>query len=196
MKRFLFLICILIMPAFLTACAESEDNFEETTITVERRGKVSENIVESFDKDYYDIEELKSEFTDSVNDYNESIGGEEIRLKKMELKNSKVYVNIDFTGPSDYERFVGERLFVGTIDDAYDNGYSMDVTLKGVEAGDRIGKVRIMGMKDKEIIILSEHVRINTFRDIAYVSANVDVIDSRSARVVNESDGLAYLILK
>ena len=184
------------MPAFLTACAESEDNFEETTITVERRGKVSENIVESFDKDYYDIEELKSEFTDSVNDYNESIGGEEIRLKKMELKNSKVYVNIDFTGPSDYERFVGERLFVGTIDDAYDNGYSMDVTLKGVESGDRIGKVRIMGMKDKEIIILSEHVRINTFRDIAYVSANVDVIDSRSARVVNESDGLAYLILK
>ena len=180
----------------LTACSGDEENYEETTIKVEKRGRVSENIVESFDKDYYDIEELKSEFSGAVSDYNETIGGEEIKLKKVELKDSKVYVNIDFNGPSDYERFVGEKLFVGTIDDAYDNGYSMDVTLKGVENGDRIGKVQIMGMKDKDIVILSEHVRINTFRDIAYVSANVDVIGSKSARVVNESDGLAYLILK
>lgn len=196
LKRLIFLILIPLSAMILIACSGGEENFEETTIKVEKRGRVSENIVESFDKDYYDIEELKNEFSGAVSDYNETIGGEEIKLKKVELKDSKVYVNIDFNGPSDYERFVGEKLFVGTIDDAYDNGYSMDVTLKGVENGDRIGKVQIMGMKDKDIVILSEHVRINTFRDIAYVSANVDVIGSKSARVVNESDGLAYLILK
>ena len=196
LKRLIFLILIPVFAIVLGACSGTEENFEETTINVEKRGRVSENIVESFDKDYYDIEELKSEFSGAVSDYNETIGGEEIKLKKVELKDSKVYVNIDFNGPSDYERFVGEKLFVGTIDDAYDNGYSMDVTLKGVENGDRIGKVQIMGMRDKDIVILSEHVRINTFRDIAYVSANVDVIGPKSARVVNESDGLAYLILK
>ncbi len=189
-------MCILFSFVFLGACASGEDDFEESTITIERRGKVSENIVESFDKDYYDVEELKEEFEKSVSDYNESIGSEEIKLKKIELKDSKIYVNIDFTGPSDYESFVGENLFVGTIDDAYDNGYRMDVTLKGVDDGKKIGKVQIMGMKDRNIIILSEHVRINTFKDIAYVSANVDVIGPKSARVVNESDGLAYIILK
>lgn len=190
------IIFAVFVSILLAGCASDEEDYEETTLTVQKRGKVSESIVESFSKDYYDIEELKGEFTRSVDDYNNAIGGEEIKLKKIELKDQKVYVDLDFTGPSDYESFVGESLFVGTISDAYDNGYSMDVVLKGVDAGDKISKVQIMGMKDSNIVILSEHVRVNTYRDIAYVSANVDLIDERSARVLSESDGLAYLILK
>lgn len=196
LNRSIRYIIILVLILVLTGCAAKDEDYEETTIKVARKGKITERIVESFGKDYYDLEELKGEFARSVSDYNESIGSEEILLRGVELKDSKVYVNIDFKGPSDYERFVGETLFVGSINDAYDEGYTMDVTLKGVRSGDKIGKVQIMGMKDKNIIILSEHVRINTFKDIAYVSANVDVIDSNSARVLSESDGLAYLILE
>ncbi len=197
MIKRIFEIFILVFALLsLAGCSSEEEDFEETTIRVARKGKVTENIVEPFDKDYYDINELSVEFNDSVSKYNESIGSDEIRLKKIELSDSKVYVDLDFNGPSDYERFIGEKLFVGTISDAYDNGYTMDVVLKGIKSGDKIGKVQIMGMKDKDIIILSEHVRIKTFRDIAYVSANVDVLDSREARVLSESDGLAYLILE
>lgn len=196
MKRRLLTIFIAALLLILSACSQGEEDFDETTISIEKRGKVSEHIVESFDKDYYDVEELKSEYAESIAQYNETIGGDEIKLRRIELKDSKVFVDIDFTGPSDYESFVAEKLFVGSVNDAYDNGYSMDVTLKGVEDGDKIDKVRIMGMSDKDIIILSEHVRIKTFKDIAYVSANVDVIDKRQARVLSESDGLAYLILK
>ena len=194
-KKICFII-ILALTLGLAGCAGGEEDYEETTITVSKKGKVSERIVESFGKEYYNLEELKGEFTQSVNEYNESIGDEEINLKDISLKDSKVYVSIDFKGPSDYEKFVGENLFVGSINDAYDEGYTMDVTLKGVDAGDKIGKVQIMGMKDRNIIILSEHVRVRTFRDIAYVSANVDVLDDRTARVLSESDGLAYIILK
>ncbi len=180
----------------LTGCGSAEDDFDETTITVGKKGKVSERIVETFSKDYYNVDELAAEFTRSVNEYNESIGAEEITLKDISLKDSSIYVDMNFSGPSDYEKFVGESLFVGTISDAYDEGYTMDVTLKGVDKGDRIGKVEIMGMMDRNIVILSEHVRIRTFDDIAYVSANVDVINDRTARILSESDGLAYLILK
>jgi hypothetical protein len=114
----------------------------------------------------------------------------------LELNGNLLTVDLDFTGPSDYENFTGESLFVGSVGDAYDNGYSMDVTLKGVEKGDKIGKVQIMGLSDNSIIILSEHVRVRAFDDIAYVSANVDVIGDNEARVLSESDGLAYIILK
>lgn len=196
MNKKTFLICIFTAVLALTACAKTEDDFDETTITVSKRGKVSENIVESFNKDYYDLAELEDEFTRSVMEYNAAIGGDEIRVKSIEQKDAKVYVDIEFNGPSDYESFMGETLFVGTISDAYDNGYTMDVTLKDVDSQDKIGKVQIMGMNDRTIVILSEHVRVKTFRDIAYVSANVDVIGSDEARVLSESDGLAYLILK
>lgn len=195
-KISLTILIPLIFSFALTACSDDDAKYAETTLSVAKRGKVTERIVENFDKDYYNLEELKGEFTESIQKYNDSIGAEEIRLKNIELKDSRIYVDLDFNGPSDYERFVGEKLFVGSISDAYDNGYSMDVTLKGTEKGDKIGKVQIMGMSNDSIIILSEHVRIKTFRDIAYVSANVDLIDSDEARVLSESDGLAYLILK
>lgn len=194
-NKLLIFIPLVLMIA-LSGCSSQEEDYAETTISVEKRGRVSESIVESFDKDYYDIGELESEFNRSVSDYNNSIGSEEIKLKKIELKDSKVYVDLVFNGPSDYESFVGEELFVGTIAEAYDSGFTMDVTLKGVEKGDKISKVQIMGMPDKNIVILSEHSRIRTFDDIEYVSANVDVLDDRDARVLSESDGLAYLILK
>ncbi|MCR5591392.1 MAG: hypothetical protein K6F73_07630 [Lachnospiraceae bacterium] len=196
MKRKFLLSLICFLSVFLAACAADEENYDETTLSVSKKGRVSETIVESFDKDYYDINELKNEFVSSVADYNEAIGGEEIILKDIELKKSQVYVDIDFTGPSDYERFVGETLFVGTVSDAYDDGYTMDVMLKGVEKGDIIDKVKLMGMRDKSIIILSEHVKVKTFKDIEYVSANVDVLGSKLARITSESDGLAYLVLK
>lgn len=197
MKSNILKILILSFVLFaLSGCGKGADDYAETTITVEKKGKVSETIVERFDKDYYNIDELKEEFVNSVKNYNESIGSEEIKLGDIELKDSQVFVDIDFTGPSDYESFTGESLFVGTIHDAYDNGYTMDVILKGVDKGDRIEKAQIMGMSDRTIVILSEHARIKTFADIDYVSANVDVIKDRQARVSNESYGLAYLILK
>ena len=199
MKKKAVLICILIVMSFIAAAcssAEEEEDYAETTITVSRKGKVSETIVEDFSKDYYDVNELRNEFADEIGRYNESIGAEEIRLGKVEVKDSRIFVNLDFTGPSDYESFIGQKLFVGSISEAYDNGYSMDVMLKGVESGDKISKIQIMGMPEKNIVILSEHARIRTFKDIAYVSANVDMIDDREARVLSESDGLAYLVLK
>lgn len=191
-------ICISVfLVLILSGCSgSSEEEYAETTLRVEKKGRIHETIVSAFNKDYYDLEELRSEFTTSVSDYNSSIGSEEIKVKDIKLKGSDVFVDLDFTGPSDYETFVGEKLFVGTIKDAYDNGYTMDVTLKGVDEGDKIGKVQIMGMPDETIIILSEHVRVRTYRDIAYVSANVDVIGEKDARVLSESDGLAYIILK
>ena len=196
MNKKTVLIFIFTAVLALSGCSEAEEDFDETTISVSKRGKVSERIVESFNKDYYDLAELEDEFTRSVMEYNAAMGSEEIRVKSIELKDSQVYVDVDFNGPSDYESFVGENLFVGTVSDAYDNGYSMDVTLKAVDSQDKIGKVQIMGMNDNTIIILSEHVRVKAFKDIAYVSANVDVINSKEVRVLSESDGLAYLILK
>lgn len=197
MRKTIIAIMMVLILVCLGACAsEGDGDYAESTIVVAKRGRISERIIESFDKDYYNLDELQSEFESSVSQYNDNIGSEEIRLKKIELNGTLLTVDLEFTGPSDYENFTGESLFVGTVGDAYDNGYSMDVTLKGVEKGDKIEKVQIMGLSDKNIIIMSEHVRVRTFDDIAYVSANVDVVSDKEARILSESDGLAYIILK
>lgn len=197
MRKNIIVLITVVLLVSLGACGSSgDDDYAESTMVVAKRGRVSERLIENFDKDYYSLDELKGEFETSISQYNDNIGGEEIRLKKLELNGSLLTVDLEFTGPSDYENFTGESLFVGTVKDAYDNGYTMDVTLKGVDDGDKIGKVQIMGLSDNNIIIMSEHVRVRTFDDIAYVSANVDVVSDNEARILSESDGLAYIILK
>ena len=48
---------------------------------------------------------------------------------------------------------------------------------------------------DRHIIIMSEPVKLSSYSDIKYVSANVDVLGEREARILSESGGLAYIIL-
>jgi len=169
---------------------------DETTISIDKKGKIEEIIVENFDKSYYDINELETEFSDLIEDYNSSSTDGKVTLKKIKLENNKVYVSLDFDSMEDYKGLLNEDLFCGTIKEAYDTGYKMDVTLKGVENGDKIGKVQIMGMQDKQIVILSELVKLSLCKNIAYVSANVEVLSAKEARVLSESGGLAYIILE
>lgn len=196
-KYSILLFSILIIGCFLAGCKKTDSvSYDETTINIDKKGKVSETIVETFDKDYYDVDELKAEFTSVIDDYNESKGSNLVRLKDVKLDDSKVYVSIDFSSVDDYKELLNEDLYFGTINDAYDDGYKMDVTMKGIQNGDKIGKVEIMGMKDRQIVIVGEHVKIKVNEPIAYVSANVEVLSDKEARVLSESSGLAYLILE
>lgn len=181
----------------LSGCnEESNDSFAETTISIDKKGRISQQIVESFDKDYYDVNELKQEFEGAISSYNQSADtAEAIKLKDIHVEDGSVYVSLDYASAKDYSELQKEQLFVGTINDAYNAGYMMSVTLKGTQEGDKIGKVEIMGMSDKHIIILSEPVRVHAYSNIKYVSANVDVISETDARVSSESGGLAYIIL-
>lgn len=201
MKRYIILcISILVLTCSLLAgCGESqadiETDYKETTIRIDKKGSVSETIIEPFDKDYYDIDELKEEFLQDINEYNSSKTDETVKLKSIKLENGNVNVQVEFASTEDYKNLVKEDLYYGTINDAYDSGYKMDIAMKGTKEGNKIGKVEIMGMKDKEIVILSEHVKVSVPRNIEYVTANVEVLSEKEARVVSESGGLAYLVL-
>lgn len=204
MKKLLFACCVcLVLGTFLIGCTAKEEEdtvseavYNETTIFVDKKGKVSETIVENFDKEYYNVEELKSEMLAQIDEYNSTRNETAIKMTDVKLENNKVFVSIDFNSCTDYMNMLGEDLFYGTIDEAYDNGYKMDVTLKGTLDGKKISKVEIMGMKDKHILIVSEHAKVVLKEKIAYVSANVDVLGEKEARVLSESGGLAYMILE
>lgn len=195
MKKILLLLSILIMTFCFSACDKAQESFDESTLVLSKKGTVEQTIVESFDKPYYDINELKLEYENAVNDYNKS-HEDSISLNDLKNINGNVYVELNYSTCDAYELFQNEELFVGTINDAYDNGYSMDVTLQGVKDKDIISKKELMDMKDMNIVIVSEPVLIKTFSNIAYISANVEVVDKNIARISGENDGLAYLILK
>lgn len=174
----------------------SEANYEETVIAIDKKSRVSLQIVESFARDYYNAEELKSDFQNAINEVNaKNEDNCKAALRSIRSEKGKVYVNLEFSSPKAYEDLQNQSLFVGTIKEAADNGYTMGVKLKNVTSGNLIGKVEIMGMLDRHIVILNEPVRVKLYRPIEYVSANVDVINENEVRVLSEAGGLAYIIL-
>jgi len=193
-------LLILIIVFSLTACekAADDESYDETTITVDKKGQISETIVEAFNKDYYSTDELTTEFNAVIQKYNAQADDNDAAvLKEIKEENGNVYVKLDFKNHEAYEAVQNETFFYGTIGQAYDSGYNMDVTLKGLEAGDKIEKVQIMGMSDKHIVIFSESAKIKLYSPILYVSANVDVVSDKVARSSSESgSGLCYIILE
>lgn len=187
------------MVIFLASCGEdkNDSSYDETTISVDKNGVITETIVSAFNKDYYSIDELTNEFNATITKYNASVDDNEAAvLKEITQKDGNVYVNLVFKDKDAYKEVQNEDFFFGTIGQAYDNGYRMDVTLKGVANGDKIERVQIMGMSDKHIIIFSEPCKIKTFRPITYVSANVELLGDKLARSSSESgSGLCYIIL-
>ena len=196
--RIFFLACYLFISAvFLAGCSDSADGITETTLIVARDGGVSEAIIEDFDKDYYLRSDLESFIDQRINEFNASGSeGKKVSLDRLTVENRKALAVVDFDSIETYADFSGNEAFFGTISEAYDAGYSFDVTLKSTTESETIGKEEIMEMDDKHILVISEPISVRSSRRILYASANVDVKDTNNVSVSSESVGLAYMILK
>lgn len=197
MKKWMVFMSCIISCMLLGACGSGKDALEETTLIVQKNGKVTDAIMESFDKDYYSAEELQGMITEELSEYGKLSGGKENAvLSEFTVEAGMAKVLIEFATPEDYASFNGVEFFYGTISEAYEDGYNLDVTLKSSESQDTIGRTELMEMGKNHIIIVNEPIRIQTYNKILYVTANVDIIDEKAARVSSESEGLAYIILK
>ncbi|MCR5420317.1 MAG: hypothetical protein K6E98_04875, partial [Lachnospiraceae bacterium] len=56
----------------MTGCVKQEDDYEETTVTVSNKGVITHKIIESFEKSYYDENELKELIDNDLKQYCEN----------------------------------------------------------------------------------------------------------------------------
>lgn len=196
-KKYFFLLMAVFL-IFLMGCGKKGLNdVTETTVFVAKNGHVTDAIVESFDKEYYNSAELQHMIDDELADYNESNDAKgTLEVTKYEVEDDVVRAYIEFSNGEAYSDFNDVSFFFGTVKEAEKMGYSIDVTLRDVENGGTIGKEELEELYKYHIVIISEPVQVMTYSKILYCGANVDLIDNNLARVSNESAGLAYLIIK
>lgn len=193
----ILIICLIFSFVMMGCGGTNVKDFSETTLIVSKKGTVKDVIVESFDKDYYSESELKIFFDNRINEYNLKSQASNVKLAELKVKKGIAKAILDFDSVTAFSDFYEDSiLFYGNVNEAYDNGFAFDISLKSTSSSETIGKIDIMDMKKSLIIITSECSRIVCPKNIAYVSANVEVIDKKSARVSTDSTGLAYLLLK
>lgn len=176
-----FCFCLLASAAVLmTGCA---DQFEptESTIFVTAKGNVQSAVMESFDKTYYDFDELSRQITEEVREYCEEAGEDAVTVESLSEEAEVVTLQVNYRTPEDYTAFNDMILFAGTYEEAKAAGYLPEnlYDTQGQEA-----EVSPEEAEKLNVIVTEESVCIQTSKKIRYVSDNVSIIDKKLAKAM------------
>ena len=107
MKVKIYILAIITLIITLTGCSKEtslitvekesdkvivSEDIDKNTIVVKEDGRLQVAVIEDFDKEYYDIEELKSFINEEINNYNSKNGQESIMFDAAEMRDNKVIV--------------------------------------------------------------------------------------------------------
>lgn len=191
------LILITLIVVWLTGCSGSNDDLNETTLIINNKGEITHRIVESFDKSYYNEDELRSQINEQIESYCAGKDDDKlIKLKELKVLDGVATAELTFKDCNVYSEFNDVELYFGTIEEAMAADYTTDVTLKSATDDETIGKYEFEALKDNKIIVTDESLLIKTPGKIAYTTANIDVIDKDLAKMASDSVGVGYIVLK
>ena len=192
----LMLLSVLISMALFGCGQEKSD--DTTTITVEKSGKIVGSIVEDFDKEYYSEDELKEMIASDIAKFNNSSDGESVKLNSISVSDGVAKTTLTYKDAESYAGFNDVILFEGTVAEAYNAGYSFDdVTLKSAtEDGVTLDKSGILAEGSMHIVITDENEKIKTYKNIAYISSNVTLVNKKEAAVAETEEPVTYILFK
>lgn len=195
--KYIYILPIFLLAVMMTGCGSNDEDYDETTVIIDKKGGITHRIVESFDKDYYSEDELRQDINDELTAYCKDKDEKAAQLVSLEIKDNVATAEIKFAGCEDYAAFNDVDFFYGTINDAIEKQYPTDVTLKGRGDDDEpIGKYEFESLGSSKIVVVSEPVLLKLPGKIAYTTANIDVIDDDKAHMDSDSVGVGYIVLK
>lgn len=168
---------------------------EDDTISVDKKGRVTSTIVEEFDKEFYDAEELEGEIDEELAKYNQNFAADHIRKEAFKVEDGTASLQLVFDEWKYYSDYTGLTLFAGTVSEAEEEGY--DLSGEYLDADGSLTDVETVSAgEDVHVLILEEAVKVQVPGKILAVSPsdNVTVTDSREASV--QEAGLSYIIYK
>lgn len=180
MKKILNLCMVLAAAFLLTGCG---DKFEptESTVFVTSKGNVQSAVMESFDKAYYNFEELSEDIEKEVKAYCLDLNKEAITVESLTQEGNIVTLLMNYETVEDYTAFNEVLLFVGTYADAIEAGY---VPEELYDAEGQSVERNLEELGDLKVIVTEESICIQTSGKIQYTSDNVTVVDKKLARAV------------
>jgi hypothetical protein len=201
---------LVILGLFLSGCDllgtkdEPVPEFkQENHLAVHSDLSISATLVEPFAESYYRPDELLSMINEEAKAFNAEMGAGAMLAERVEAEQGLVNAVMRFAGREAYARYNEAIFFVGTVDEAINNGLLRDQTLFGI--GDRektIDREGLAALKNTYIIVTDEHNRIgpltiSAFGKIQYVSGGVERwYDSYSVRVALPSEGFVFVVFK
>ena len=196
MKKVYYII-MLMSIIFLTACGETKvaitaDKATDNEIIVASKGKMQTSIKESFDKSYYNKDNLEQFIKDDISNFN-SQNGTKVVFNSMKVKKDNVYVVIDYPTINDYNAYDDYQVTSLSSNEAKGNSL-VPSKLKVYGKTKSISKENALKNGKFSAIVLSakegstDENKINTKLTVAgkiKYASNVKKVDSNTVKVTS-----------
>lgn len=195
--RTAFWFMLILASVHLSGCGAGEVE-EGGSVSIQKDGSISVSITESFDKSYYDKDELQKKILTEAADYNRQTGTGSITVNKVSVEKDMALVEMSYGKAEDYAAFNDSVFFVGTPAQAEEKGYDLNTVLSGTkDAMETVGITDIRTMSEYTILITGGKEPVTLNGKAAYVSSNVTV--SKNLKKVSfdkASEELAFVLYK
>lgn len=197
-KKIPMILLVMTMAAYLMAGCGSinlTDSADMNTVSIKKDGTIEQMIIDKFEKDYYDIDELAAKAQEKIDDYSD--GTDNIVLKSAQEDDGKIIVKMVYKTGDDYTQFNNRELFYGTVADASAMGY----TMRNIISEDGIVLKDIEQILDNHVVIIQiekgEELDVNVYDKILYTSDNV-VKSGKNDVIITakESDTISCIVFK
>lgn len=176
MKKVILCIFVLLFLFGMTGCSQKEikitaEDISENTLLVKGNGAIQMAIVEEFDKPYYNYSELEEFVKKEVTAYNDKVGGKEITIDEILLRDNKAIMLLSFSGMAHYSAFQN-------VAAAFFSANTENVTLElpdqyvSAKSGSKVDRVTAMKDGKSKVLVVYEPYKIMVDGKIKYYSGN------------------------
>ena len=179
---------VLLLAGLLTlsGCGKIE-KVAESTVTVDKKGIVTEILIEDFSSEEYQEDELKKSIEELVSTYNKQAGEEEVTLKKVQVKDGNASVLMQYSTDDAYRAFNQVDFFAGTVKQAGKEGYAFAGAFTDAK-GQAVSQGTIPAeCQDQSVMIIREPLAVLVPGKILYVSKNMKILGEDCARLAADS---------
>ena len=199
MKKKLVIGAVLLQMICCLGCSAVAESPVNSSLTIDKKGKIKSVIVEPFEEPYLQLEELQTMIDEEVTAYNQEFGSQVVMADKAYLsdQNGTVIENMTFEDYIHYAKFNDRNFFVGTIEEALQAGYEFKVALASLEEeGTTISPEQIQELTEFNILIVDEPGDYHLYGKPGFASHGVSLIGKKSVNVSEEMEGIAYILFQ
>lgn len=179
----------LVLLAGCGGAAKVPQQVQESSLIVGSDGSMTAHIVDVFDKNYYNLNDLKTMAEDELKTYISShpADAERIALKGVgNVENTQsVIVTYTFKDAEVYRDYTGADFFFGTVEEAQKAGYDfggINQVLYGVSKDKSIVTDNLTDAKmtKKHVLLISERTHVYCPYKVGFISESAGVAEDGS----------------
>lgn len=196
MRNGIKIFIMMTVFCMLAGCG-SETLPDRNTVSIQKDGTIRQIIVDQFEPEYYDIEELRAMAQEKI----AQLGGTDTAIVcgTMEAEDGRVVVEMTYQTDADYRNFNNRELFSGTVSEAVAQGYTFK-NLVGAD-GTAVGEEAVVSAGEDRVVIIQtkagEALDVSVYGKIVYTSENISLSGQKNAAIAaGEEDVISCVIFQ